>query len=201
MTDNNSLLQPGETLGPAAAPAQPDSTHPLLQPGETLGDPVPSGHPIGDVIGKVSDVAGGVATGFAKGAGQTVSGISHILNKIPVVGETLAPSAGMKAFDPMTETHGTAEAVGSGLEGLAEFAAGDEALSVGQEIPSPFILNNNHQVIVSLPTETYRCLMRYHKSSESIESYTSNILIKLIDKRKKSEVYLGLFEESSCGNF
>ena len=77
----------------------------------------------------------------------------------------------------------------------------DAALSVGQEIPSPFILNNNHQVIVSLPTETYRCLMRYHKSSESIESYTSNILIKLIDKRKKSEVYLGLFEESSCGNF
>ena len=103
-----------------AQPAQHDMSDVTFEP--------PASHPIGDVIGKASDVAGGVATGFVKGAGQTVSGISHILNKIPGVGETLAPSEGVKAFDPMTETHGTAEAVGSGLEGLAEFAAGDEAL-------------------------------------------------------------------------
>ena len=105
---------------PTAQPTQQDMSDVTFEP--------PASHPIGDVIGKVSDVAGGVATGFAKGAGQTVSGISHILHQIPGVGETLAPEAGMKAFDPMTETHGTAEAVGSGLEGLAEFAAGDEAL-------------------------------------------------------------------------
>ena len=130
MTDNNSLLQPGETLGPAAvAPTQSDSTHPLLQPGETLGDPVPSGHPIGDVIGKVSDVAGGVATGMAKGVGQTVTGISSLLHKIPGVGETLAPAAGIAPMEKATETHGTPEAIGSGIEGLAEFAAGDEAVT------------------------------------------------------------------------
>ena len=112
---------------PAATPAAaPESADPYADIA-TAPQP-PASHPIGDVVGKVSDTLGGVATGFAKGAGQTVSGISHILNKIPGVGETLAPSEGIKAFDPMTETHGAAEAVGSGLEGLTEFAAGDEAL-------------------------------------------------------------------------
>ena len=127
MPDPNAIPIPqGATIGDAAPAA---STSVPIPEGATIGDDSqPTNHPIGDVVGKISDAAGGVATGFVKGAGQTVSGISHLLNKIPGVGETLAPSEGIKAFDPMTETHGTAEAVGSGLEGLTEFAAGDEAL-------------------------------------------------------------------------
>jgi hypothetical protein len=78
---------------------------------------------------KANDVADSVASGFAKGAGDTVSGISHLLNKIPVIGETLAPSAGISALDTMDTAHGTAEKVGKVGENIAEFAAGDEALT------------------------------------------------------------------------
>jgi hypothetical protein len=60
--------------------------------------------------------------------GDTVSGVSHLINKIPVVGETLAPSQGISALDKVDTTHGTAEAAGKGLEGIAEFATGDELM-------------------------------------------------------------------------
>lgn len=76
-----------------------------------------------------NDTADHVAAGFGKGMGDTVSGVSHLINKIPVVGETLAPSEGIGALDKMDEAHGTAEVAGKGLENIAEFAAGDELLS------------------------------------------------------------------------
>ena len=76
----------------------------------------------------IGEVGGQVETGFEKGAGETVSGISHLIHKIPVVGETLAPAVGMSALDKMDVAQGTAEAAGKGLEGIAEFAAGDELL-------------------------------------------------------------------------
>ena len=87
--------------------------------------PMSTGSTTGDIaLGALK----GLATGVVKGAGQTVSGVSHLVNKIPGVGETLAPSQGVNAADQMEQTHGTAEKIGSGLEGVAEFAAGDEAL-------------------------------------------------------------------------
>ncbi len=69
-----------------------------------------------------------VAKGFVKGAGDTVSGVSHLINKIPVVGETLAPAQGTAALDQMDTAANTAQKVGKVGEGIAEFATGDEAL-------------------------------------------------------------------------
>jgi hypothetical protein len=79
-------------------------------------------------LAAIGETGAGVATGFVKGMGDTVSGVSHLINKIPVVGETLAPSAGITSLDQRDVSHGTAEMAGKGLEGIAEFAAGDEAL-------------------------------------------------------------------------
>ena len=90
--------------------------------------PTAAPEPASTATGGVLDAAKGVATGFAKGVGDTVSGVSHLINKIPGVGETLAPSEGISALDKTDISNGTAEMAGKGLENIAEFAAGDEAL-------------------------------------------------------------------------
>jgi hypothetical protein len=126
---------------PQGASFAPTDTTPTAPTAPSAGNvPVPAGasfQPVeqpkkfstGSVTGDIAlgALKGGV-TGFAKEAGQTVSGVSHLIHKIPGVGETLAPSQGMNAADQMEQTHGMAEKVGAGLEGVAEFAAGDEAL-------------------------------------------------------------------------
>jgi len=80
------------------------------------------------VLSTLADTGADVAAGVVKGAGDTVSGVSHLLNKIPGIGETLAPSAGVGALDQLDTSKNTAQSVGKGIEGIAEFAAGDEAL-------------------------------------------------------------------------
>lgn len=84
------------------------------------------------ILDKIDNVArgaeSGIPTGFIKGLGDTVSGVSHLINKIPGIGETLAPSEGISALDQMDVSHGTAEMAGKGLENIAEYAAGDEVL-------------------------------------------------------------------------
>jgi hypothetical protein len=80
-------------------------------------------------LNQIGETGADVASGFVKGAGDTVSGVSHLINKIPGVGETLAPKAGVTALDKLDVTDGTGEAAGKGLEGIAEYAAGDELLS------------------------------------------------------------------------
>ena len=110
MTDTNSLLQPGETLGPAAAaPSQSDSNS-LLQPGETLGDPVaapPTGnagtpeHPL------VTPLPGepfeqtmqrGAAMGKQATPEQLETAKTTALKEVPdVIGASLAPAYPMAA--------------------------------------------------------------------------------------------------------
>jgi hypothetical protein len=77
------------------------------------------------------------ATGFVKGAGQTVSTASKILNTIPGVGEHLAPTTGVYALEQMTETNTPDERAGAVIEGIGEFLLGDEALktlSIGDRL-------------------------------------------------------------------
>lgn len=69
--------------------------------------------------------AGGELAGAAKSVGQVPATISKGLNKIPGIGETLAPSEGVQEFDRMTTPQGTAEKVGAGIETAAEMAAGE----------------------------------------------------------------------------
>jgi hypothetical protein len=70
-----------------------------------------------------------VGTGIAEGAGDTVSGVAHLIHKIPGVGEDLSPAQGTAALDKMDVSNSTGESVGKGVEGIAEFMLGDEALS------------------------------------------------------------------------
>jgi hypothetical protein len=87
----------------------------------------------------VGSVVSDVGAGIAKGAGQTVNTVSKLLNKIPVVGETLAPSQGVSAAENMETPTNTAQKVGVGIEGLGEFLLGDEALkglSLGDKLLS-----------------------------------------------------------------
>jgi hypothetical protein len=121
---------------PTVAPAQ-NASAPTTDPFASIATPTPGAAPqtsasttgwLDNPVNKINDTIGSVATGFAKGAGDTVSGVSHLLNKIPGVGETLAPSSGISKLDQMDIAHGTAEAAGKGLEGIAEWAAGDELL-------------------------------------------------------------------------
>lgn len=112
----------------------PDTATPQQDPLAAIGG-IPDSPSTPDVPTKpdaslgVNQAIADVGTGFVKGAGDTVSGISHLIHKIPVVGETLAPSAGISALDTLDTSKNTAESVGKGLEGIAEFATGDEALS------------------------------------------------------------------------
>jgi hypothetical protein len=74
------------------------------------------------------DVYKDIGAGFVKGAGETVNTISKLINKIPGVGETLAPSQGVKAVEKMTPSTNPAQSVGKGGEAIAEFLTGEEAL-------------------------------------------------------------------------
>ncbi len=76
-----------------------------------------------------NQVSSDVGTGILKGAGQTVHTVSNLINKIPLVGETLAPKQGVTALKEETTPKNTAEKVGVGVESVAEFLAGDAALS------------------------------------------------------------------------
>jgi len=126
-------LPSGAVLGPDLNQSTPAPQVEGLPPGAVLGPDLnqsaqQTSQPPEGMLSKIGDVSGDVATGFMKGVGDTVSGVSHLLNKIPVIGETLAPSQGISALDKMDVSNGTAESAGKGLEGIAEFAAGDELM-------------------------------------------------------------------------
>lgn len=92
---------------------------PLL---DELGAPLASSDPA------VARRIGDVAVGAVKGLGDTVSGVAHMIHKIPGVGETLSPESGIKALDILDTSKNPEQTVGKIGEGIAEFATGDEAL-------------------------------------------------------------------------
>lgn len=112
----------GATIG--APPQAPQKSVPIPE-GASVGEPPADS---GGFLHEAGEAAENVGIGFAKGAGQTTETVSKVLNKIPGVGEYLAPSEGIRAEHPMMETHGAAQTVGAGLESIGEFVLGDEAL-------------------------------------------------------------------------
>lgn len=87
------------------------------------------------------EVGSDLGKGIAEGAGQTVGTVSKLINKIPYVGETLAPLQGVKALQQMSTPEDASQKVGAGLEQAGEMAltggpmrAGAEALAT--RIPS-----------------------------------------------------------------
>jgi hypothetical protein len=137
---NVTPLHGADTAAPAqpAAPAAPagggitfSNIQPLPGADSSAATPPPANNASMGATGALSDVAedvAGAGSGILKGAGDTVSGVAHLINKIPGIGETLAPKQGIGALDQMDKSNSTAESVGKGVEGIAEFFAGDAAL-------------------------------------------------------------------------
>jgi hypothetical protein len=74
-------------------------------------------------LAATGDVLKGIASGWGAGATQTLATISRGLNKIPGIGETLAPSAGVNAMRIIGTPRSTSERIGAGIEQAAELAA------------------------------------------------------------------------------
>lgn len=84
-------------------------------------------HPIMSTLEHASNMG----TDVIKGAEGSVAGISDLINKIPGVGETLAPKEGIAAMNAQSSQlagNGLDKLIGYGGENLIEFLAGDEAL-------------------------------------------------------------------------
>jgi hypothetical protein len=130
----------GQTPPSGQIPPPPSGDIVMAQPPSGASDTPPASTENGQKDELMSDLgagpksaaeqaASGAVTGAAKGLGSTVSGIGTLLNKIPGVGEILAPKEGLAAEKGMIgEPEGTAQWVGYGGENLAEFMLGDEAL-------------------------------------------------------------------------
>jgi hypothetical protein len=121
------LVPKQQAAAPSASGGAVDLSSGLVA--KSTADAAPGTTGVTGILNKIGEGGAAVASGFEKGVGDTISGVSHTLNKIPAVGETLAPSQGVSALDKIDQSQGTAEAAGKGLENIAEFAAGDELLS------------------------------------------------------------------------
>jgi hypothetical protein len=107
------------------------------QAGAVSSVPDPQSQPDPSLLSRAGSAAIDVGEGFAKGAVQTVNTVSGLLNKIPGVGEYLAPSEGVQAADQWATPTNTAQKVGVGAESLAEMLLGDESLkglSLGEKL-------------------------------------------------------------------
>ena len=143
MSDTSSVPQTltfDEPVAQPAAPVQKPSTQasaPVANPPQTLtfdepvaptaAAPATASQPE-STLNKTGTMAEDVGAGFLKGAGQTANTVSSVLNKIPVLGKYLAPTEGINAATALETPTNTAQKIGVGAEGIAEFFLGDEAL-------------------------------------------------------------------------
>jgi hypothetical protein len=136
--DLSAGLKPKPGAQPAPAPAAAPTSNPVdLSAGMVQKDvtqdapaqPEPSGmDQLHDTLDKWVPSMNDMYLGFAKGAGDTAHGIGSLLNKIPMVGESLSPKQGLDAMDQMDEAHGVMQHLGKGAEAVMEFMGGDEAI-------------------------------------------------------------------------
>lgn len=80
------------------------------------------------MMSRAANVGTDLAKGVGEGALQTVNTVSGLINKIPGIGETLAPSQGVSSADAIATPTNTTQKVGVGAESIAEALLGDEAL-------------------------------------------------------------------------
>lgn len=81
-----------------------------------------------------------LAVGAGKGVLNTISGVSSALNKIPGVGEYLAPTAGVNAMRQLSQPDGTGQQIGRTAEQAGEFMVpglgeDDAALAATKALP------------------------------------------------------------------
>ncbi len=77
----------------------------------------------------IGDYAADVAIGAGKGVLSDINTVSRLLNKIPYVGEYLAPSEGVRAAEQLATPENTAQKVGYYVEQIGEFMLPGAAVS------------------------------------------------------------------------
>jgi len=97
---------------------------------QQVASSVPEDHWLAATGNFLKDLAGG----FGAGATQTIATVSRGLNAIPGIGETLAPSQGVKAMRIIGTPTNTGEKIGAGIEQAAEMAATGAGKSVAGKI-------------------------------------------------------------------
>lgn len=132
-TDNPGAPQSGAPATPPPVPAGFGDEPPAVPAGFSDTPSTENVQPstmdkISGAANAVNDTMQNAAAGVGKGVEDTIAGVSGLLHKIPVVGETLAPQAGINAMKEEAKPEGAAQWVGYGGENLAEFMLGDDAL-------------------------------------------------------------------------
>src|SRR5208337_4252404 len=127
---------PAPAAPPVSATVPPATTPSSTQPSadwEVVSE-TPSTKPsllskIGGAVSAYGEAENKFSKGLWEGAGQTVGTVSNLINKIPVVGETLAPKQGITALKEMSKPESALESAGVTAESIGEFMAGDEAFA------------------------------------------------------------------------
>ena len=88
-----------------------------LVPKSSTTQGVPESH----WLAATGDTLKELAKGVGEGAMQTVNSVSRVINKIPGVGETLAPSSGIAAARNIATPANKTQRIGAGIEQAAEF--------------------------------------------------------------------------------
>jgi len=112
---------------PQAAPTQSDGAVPIPQ-GATVQDQQPEQGAIGKAYSAYTDTADALTRGGIKGLGQVVHTAGEGWDALTGGYMHGALEKPLAKLDEATQTHGTAEKVGAGLEGLVEMLSGDELL-------------------------------------------------------------------------
>jgi len=81
----------------------------------------------------VKDTADDLYTGGVKQFGQGIATISSGLNKLPWIGETLAPKVGVQSFKQQMQPDNTTQKIGGGLEQAGEMALTGGPIKAGAE--------------------------------------------------------------------
>ncbi len=94
-----------------------------------VGSATPSGsQPAASLLSSVKQGAADLGIGALKGIGQDINGVSALLNKIPFVGQYLAPSAGVQAARTLETPANTAQTIGAAIGNAAPAFLAEGAL-------------------------------------------------------------------------
>jgi len=126
----------------AKYPQYRDMVTPTVAGAGPLGLPQPKNPTVqmeAPALGSAPQIAADTLEGAGKGALNTVNGVSSLINKIPVVGETLAPSSGIRAARIIAQPNNTAQRVGKIGEQAAEFLVPGPAEEAALAHAAPYV--------------------------------------------------------------
>jgi hypothetical protein len=106
---------------------------PVDDPFATIAKPIGSEPPTPSLYDRVGNVYRDYNKGLFQGAGQTVGTVAGLLNKIPFLGETLAPSQGVQALKTISTPETLPAKAGVVAEQVGEMMATGGPLKAGAQ--------------------------------------------------------------------